>query len=87
MMWDEWVDGNEPQHNQTEQEYFNFEFLSLLSKPKVFISLFAKFSLLSYVFLFGRVCFLILWLCRITIKYWKWIMTRRRMLLGLITFV
>ncbi|KAI9199966.1 hypothetical protein LWI28_000892 [Acer negundo] len=42
MMWDEWdwVDNsnNEPHHNRTHQEYqdshVNFDFLSLLSKPK-----------------------------------------------------
>lgn len=52
MMWDEWLDDannfNEAQYHQTDQDdqdsHANFDFLSLLAKPKVIIvSVLVKF--------------------------------------------
>jgi hypothetical protein len=82
MIWDEW-DDNVTDHEHSDQDsHVNFDFVSALSKPKVYASSSKLF------FFFCWVTFpynLFLFYCRITIRYWRWIMMLQTMPFDAIT--
>lgn len=87
-MRDEWVDCNNNDEQTQQGSHINFDFLSLLAKPKVIITSFLAKLLSFFVFLLGDFfCDLVGWWYRIIIKYWKLITMPRRKKLGPITFV